>query len=328
MNIKEHHDIAIVEVAAPGYNISRTRASYVEPDIAIITAIGAEHLKQHGGRIENVIENKSRVAYGLSDGGYMIIPDQKKYSTKDKMKEYIRNINPTVNVLSFGEDDDNDAYIESKEFKNPGWDVLVNINKKRYSVFIPFLEEYAVKAILPCLLTCDLLGLDVTEVAKEYEGIKNYSSSGNFYKIDFEDKSFYLYDQCRRGILDGFKETLNVISLLQPKNGGRKIALFSEFISFSEAGVEEVNLDEFRELFSKSGLDIFLSTHRFHEHINVLPDKNIWKEHFSDLPASVDEILGMLQDEDMLFVRATRKSNAKVLTNAILERAITVRQFY
>lgn len=56
----------------------------MKPDIAVITNIGPEHLRQHGGSIENVIENKSRVAYGLKDNGLIIIPNQKEYNTKEK----------------------------------------------------------------------------------------------------------------------------------------------------------------------------------------------------------------------------------------------------
>ena len=91
-SIQEDNEVVIVEVAAPGYRVAKRRSRYVTPDIAVVTNIGPEHLKQHGGSIENVITNKARTAYGLNDGGLMIIPDQKEYDTKTKMKKVIHKI--------------------------------------------------------------------------------------------------------------------------------------------------------------------------------------------------------------------------------------------
>ena len=57
---------------------------------------------------ENVIENKSRIAYGLNDNGIIIIPNQKEYNTKEKMTNYIKKINPILSNLQL-------KYLNQKE---------------------------------------------------------------------------------------------------------------------------------------------------------------------------------------------------------------------
>lgn len=327
-SIPKDCEIAIIEVAAPGYSLAKRRSNYVKPNIAVITNIGPEHLKQHGGSIENVIENKSRVAYGLNDKGIIIIPNQKEYNTKEKMTNYIKKINPTLQILTFGETEDNDAYIIEKEFSNLGWELEVKINEKNIRFKLPFLEEYSVKAVLPILLVCDKLNLDLNEVVKKYDNYKHYASSGNFYKITYNEKTFYLYDQSIRGILNGFKETLRVMEQMIPENNGRKIALFSEFINFEESSVKEINTNEFQTLFKNSGINSLYTIHQFSEHINVLPNKNIWIEHKTKIEDITDIILNDIKNDDILFVRAVWKTEANKLTEKILKNASLVKQYY
>lgn len=327
-SIPKDCEIAIIEVAAPGYSLAKKRANYVKPNIAIITNIGPEHLRQHGGSIENVIENKSRIAYGLNDNGIIIIPNQKEYNTKEKMTNYIKKINPTLQILTFGESEDNDAYIIEKEFINLNWELKVKINEKYIRFKLPFLEEYSVKAVLPILLVCDKLGLDLNEVIKRYDNYKHYASSGNFYKVTLNEKTFYLYDQSIRGILNGFKETLKIMEQMTPQNNGRKIALFSEFINFKESSVKEINTNEFQTLFRNSGINSLYTIHQFPEHINVLHDKNIWKEHKTKIEDIIDVVLSDIKNDDMLFVRAVFDSEANKLTEKILKDASLVKQYY
>jgi len=327
-SIQKNSEVTIVEVAVPKHSVAKERAELVNPDIAIITNIGPEHLRQHGGSIENVIENKSRIAYGIKDNGIIIIPDQIEYNTKEKMTQYIKDINPTINILTFGDTSDNDAYVIKKEYTDNYWQVDAQINNKSISFSLPFLEKYAARATLPILLVCDLLNLNLEEVVQQYKEYTHFKSSGNFYKVNHENKSFFLYDQSTRGILNGFKETLELMSTLRTKNSGKKIALFSEFINFNEGSVNEIDVKEFQELIDNSGLEELYTTNLFCEHINILPNKSIWKEHKKKIKDIIPIVMENIKDNDILFVRATEESNAHLLINKILTSAKAVKQYY
>lgn len=244
------------------------------------------------------------------------------------MTKYIHEINPTLEILSFGEDSDNNAYILEKNFLDVGWNLKIKINDKEIDFTLPFLEEYSVKATLPILLVCDYLDLDLKQIVTKYKNYTHFASSGNFYKVTSYEKTFYLYDQSIRGILDGFKETLKVISQMKPQKKGKKIALFSEFINFDESSVDVVNLDEFKLLFKNSGLKSLFTINKFCEHINVLHDKSIWKEHRFSINDIMDKVIADIEDDDMLFIRATQESKADTLVKNILDNASSVEQYY
>ena len=182
--------------------------------------------------------------------------------------------------------------------------------------------------MLPILLVCDRLNLDLDKVVSRYPSYRHFESSGNYYEVQYKDKTFFLYDQSIRGILAGYKETLKIIANMQPVGKGRKLAVFSEFVDLNESAVDLVDTQEFKGLFEKSNLDALFTINLFSEHINVLHDKSIWLEHRKDIEDITPRILNEIQDKDMLFIRATLKCKANRLVRKILEGAVHVKQFY
>ena len=70
---------------------------------------------------------------------------------------------------------------------------------------------------------------------------------------------------------------------MKPERNGRKIAELSEFTNLDDSDKSIVDVDEFQALFISAGLDVLYTAHFFSEHINVLPDKSIWKNHSFDI---------------------------------------------
>jgi len=324
-SIRKNDKIAIIEVAVPGPGRGKQRSRWVKPNICIITDIGLEHIQTHGGTLENVIANKSEVAKGLMDGGKFIIP-QKKNITNLLLKEINKYGN--FEILLFGNDEKCNAQILKQKFTDFGWDITARIEDQVINYNLPLPEEHAPLSSLSVLLTAYHLGADLNKCVEQYTSYKQYASSGHMYKLKNTEGDFFLYDQCKRGEMDAFKSTLKLIARMKPNAGGRKIVILSEFTNLEEADKSMINTDEFRSLISAANIDLLYTTHYFSEHINVLPDKNIWQNHSMDIHDLIPEIIANIKENDMVFVRGTLKSNLKELINAIFKTADVSKKYF
>lgn len=316
--------VAIVEVAVPGRGRGSRRSRWVRPNICVITDVGLEHVGSQGKTIDDIIFNKTKVANGIQQGGNFIIPE--KANLTDKIRTHIRELCDT-NILVFGESDDCDAQLLSAKFNGFSWDVIARIVDTKIEYSLPLLEDYAPKSSLAVLLTAHLLGAELTSAVREYPTYRQYASSGHFYRMGTDDFSFFLYDQSKRGEMDAFKSTLRLISRLKPKPGGRKIAVLSEFTNLEEADKSLVNVEEFATLVDNANIDILFTVHLFPEHINVLKNKAIWRNHSFAIEDIIPEIVDEIGPEDMIFVRGTLKSNLSLLIEKINEKFATLETY-
>ena len=315
-SIRKNDEIVIVEVAVPAPRRGQKRSSWINPNLCVITDIGLEHIKSHGGKIENVIVNKSEVAASLQKGGKFIIP-QKGELTQKLKKSILKH--GDFEILLFGEDNSCNAYIIKQEFNGFGWNITAQIESETIEYILPLLEEYAPKNSLAVLLTAYHLGINLEKAVKNYNSYSQYGSSGNFYKLSGKSGSFYLYDQSKRGEMDAFKSTLRLIKMMKPKNNARKIVILSEFTNLEEADSSIINIDEFKELINEANIDLLYTTHYFTEHINVLENKDIWKNHSFDINNIQKEIIDEIKKDDIVFIRGTLKSNLDSLVKKIIE---------
>lgn len=322
--IRSNDVLAIIEVAVAAAGRGRRRSAWVLPDLCVITDIGLEHIKLHGGSLANVIHNKAEVAKGLKQGGVFIIPNRKGITSQ--LKSAIEQ-HGNYNILLFGGSDECNAQLLKKEFNNFGWKIKARIEDQVVEYSLPLLEDYAPLSSLSVLLAAYHLGGDLSRCTQEYSSYKQFSSSGNFYEIENKKGKFHLYDQSKRGEMDAFKSTLQLISRIKPKNSGKKIAIFSEFTDLNEADKSIINNDEFRLLFEKSGIDILYTAHYFTEHINVLSDRSIWVEHSFNIEDIIPNIISTINNNDIVFIRGTLKSGLSELVKAIVNGGSIINRY-
>ena len=89
-----------------------------------------------------------------------------------------------------------------------------------------------------------------------------------------------------------------------------------------------IDINEFSKLINKANIDLLYTGHRFAEHINVLDDKNIWKNHAFDITELGDEVLDSIEENDILFMRGNYESKMEKLFDIIIERSKLIQQFY
>lgn len=269
--IRPEDAVAIIEVSGSNGKRILRRAEAVQPDFTIITSIGHEHIHRHGS-ISTAIHRKTSVTRFLSPGGYCLLPAGRYLNALQKAA---LEHNPNCRIEIFGDHPDSAARIISKEFDDYGWQVTANIADSILSYRVPFVEEHSVEASLAELLTIQLLGLDVRKAADQYGQLTQFESSGQLYRVELDGREFVLYDQSKRGGIEGYESFFKTLRYLEPDSGGKKIVLTSAYVDSEDNELDNIEGHRFAELTCHSNIDAFFTVEHFADQKDVLPDKSL-----------------------------------------------------
>ena len=304
-SMKQKNDLFFLEIPVATKEKITRRSRLINPDIGVITSIGHENIERFKS-IDNIIQNKLSITAGIKKGGKLLIPHDDRYYAKIK-KEALKYKH--VDILTYGSSRRCNANLLYKEFRDFGWNVIAKIEDKVVAYRVPFFEDYAVSASLGVLLCAYHLGLDIHKAADEYYTCENFKSSGIFYEVLYKNKRFYLYDQSNRGGIEGYESFFKTMSYIKPEKNGKKILLTSEFVDYDDGEMKFIDTKKFQKLIKSSGIKALYSVEKFSEHIDVLEDKSIWKNHSLDFNNIKDEIIDSIESGDILSVKGIFESN-------------------
>ena len=317
-------EIAIIEVAIPAAGIGQDRSFFIRPDICVITGIGLEHLSSHKS-ISNLIINKAAIVTGLRPGGKCIVNTDDPYFNQicAAIKTYTN-----CEIVTFGSSSTCSGQLISQQFAGFQWQVSANILGEEINYTLPLIEDYAPLASVGVLLVAKLLGAEVNLCASQYKTYKNYESSGNLYEVQRGEGSFFIYDQSRRGEWKGFESMFELMSRLQPKNKGRKVAVLTEFINLEDNPNAPIDCEKMTDLIGKAGINVLYSVHRFKEHMAMLSPKIDWKRHGETLLDIQDEIMTDILPDDMVFIRGIEDVRLDKLVAKLLTLGTSVKKLF
>lgn len=306
---------AIVEVAVPASGIGRERALLVRPDYCVFTGIGPEHMRSHR-TLERLLHNKADVVSGLRPGGRCLLNSDDEHA--EALRAAIRERSDCP-LLTFGSAPGCDGRLLGARFIDTRWRVSAEILGERVEYELPLMESYAPIASVGVLLMARLLGADLTRSAAEYPSYRNFMSSGNLYRVHAVTGAFLLYDQGRRGELKGFESMFELMARMHPAEGGRKIAVVSEFINLEDNPEVEPDLARMRGLMERAGIDLLYTVKAFKRHAAAVPATTEWRLHGDRVEVIEADLVATLRANDMLFVRGVLKAGLSGLAERLRE---------
>lgn len=306
--------VAIVEVAVPASRIGQERAFFVRPDYCVITGIGPEHLKSHK-TLEDLVHNKAGVVAGLRPEGRCLLNGDDPYFRQ--LREAVGDLSACP-ILVFGSAPDCEGRLVDAVFEDFRWHVRADILGEGIEYDLPLLEHYAPLASVGVLLQAKLLGADVAACVGEYADYRNFQSSGNLYRIPVGQGAALIYDQTQRGEIKGFESTFELMSRLQPPQGGRKIAVLSEFINLDDNPGFQVDIAHMRALMARAGIDLLFTVNEFERYAEAVPAGVEWRKHGKNQEDIRESLLTSVQENDMVFLRGVLSSQLGKLTQALL----------
>ena len=304
MQIPDDTQTAVLEMAMSGFKEISPMSCAATPDVAVITNIGSSHMEMLGSR-ENICRAKLEILDGLKDDGVAIFNGdepllrEKNYSfkkifwisTKDRNADYF-----AYNI----------KYID----KSTVFDVSLR-GKIYTNVKIFTLGEHNVYAALFACAVGDTLGLSENEIKL---GLEKYQSADMRQQI-YDIYNITVIEDCYNASPESMTAALNVLKNIEVKSGGKRIALLGDM---RELGV---NSCEYHIAVGKQAAhcsDMLFTLGNEAKNIAVgartcgMDERNIIVNLDCDAySATVSELVEVLNDGDVLLVKASRAVRAE-----------------
>lgn len=190
-------------------------AVMVDPDVAIVSSIGPQHLETFK-TIENIQATKMELVENLVTGGVAILNYDNQY-----IKNYQVN-RKDIKVYSYGLDSTNyDLYATNIEYLNDGmsFTVIDNTTNRNYEIKTKLLGKHNIYNVLAALIVCKVKGYDLDRTCQLFNKVKPVEHRLQLKKIS--DDTIIIDDAFngnREGILEG-------ITILSKYEGYKKIII-------------------------------------------------------------------------------------------------------
>lgn len=115
------------------------------------------------------------------------------------------------------------------------------------------------------------------------------------------------------------KNSLNdffkIVNKKNKKNGIKNIVVLSEM--YLNEDMSDLEFEHVQKIVSSDSIDQIFTIGEFKNHINILEDFKIWKNHANKIEDIMDEILNELNHNDNLFIKVNKNHNVQSLVDKI-----------
>jgi UDP-N-acetylmuramoyl-tripeptide--D-alanyl-D-alanine ligase len=319
-DIGETDTVELTEVGCgANTNLNRTRGKVINPDIVFYTQIGLAHMDFHK-TLEGLLTNKAAVLAGLKNNGICIV--NSSISCFDEFIDKIKCEKPDVNILTYGEHENDIAYVVKKEFDLhlQGWRVEANIENEIISFFHPLFHQFVPIMSVGILLVIKRLGFNIQQAARDFLSFKAYETMGQLLKIKKNTADIWFYNQSRRGgginsIVSAFMDLNNF------KITGKVVALLGS-MSIKEDEKNTLMLHQHTAIEINNSQISRLYTTGIHMDIvqKNLDEPSVLVKHSDNYEELMDDIINDLNDGDMLFIKGHASLNLARLAKMILNK--------
>lgn len=218
-NIREEHEIAVLEMGINHFGEMGRLAKVARPDICVITNIGLCHLENLGDR-DGVLKAKTEMfSYKQPNAKIVLNGDDDKLITVKEWDGY--------QPLYFGLSTDMDAYAEDiQSLSLRGTKCTLHLGEDTVSVLIPIPGHHMVYNALAGALIGHELGLTSAQIKAGIESLVPVSGRNNL----IETEKFLIIDDCYNANPISTKASLDVLATADC----RKVAILGDMFELGE----------------------------------------------------------------------------------------------
>lgn len=218
-NIREEHEIAVLEMGINHFGEMHRLAKMARPDICVITNIGLCHLENLGDR-DGILKAKTEMFdYIQPEAKIILNGDDDKLITVKGWDGY--------EPLYFGLSTAHDAYAEDiHSLSLKGTSCTLHLGDKSLEVLIPIPGHHMVYNALAGALVGRELGLTAEEIKAGIEALTPVSGRNNMIETD----DFLIIDDCYNANPVSTKASLDVLALADT----RKVAILGDMFELGE----------------------------------------------------------------------------------------------
>lgn len=299
---KHSDEVAVVEMGTSGPGEIHPLSMAVEPDIAVITNVGASHLERLGS-LDNVFKEKATIADGLRKGGLLVV------NADDVRLSKLRS-NKSRRVLTFG--------IKRGVIKPEGltWDARAcasfRIGRTEFRLNVPGIHN--VYNALAAIAVATSLRMPKSTVARALE---NFHAANMRMEIR-NGVGIKVVSDCYNANPSSTRMALQTIGSLE--RSGRKIAVLGDMLELGDKSAELHR--EIGELVARMRFDLLVAVGKWSENTRAGAlacgmDKES-AVHFEDTEKAMTFLSENVRFGDILLVKGSRGMKMERIVERLL----------
>ncbi|MCX7641691.1 MAG: UDP-N-acetylmuramoyl-tripeptide--D-alanyl-D-alanine ligase [Elusimicrobiales bacterium] len=176
LETQKKHRYGVFEIGSSLVGEVDKLSKIINPDIAVITTIAAEHM-EFFKNMENVFRAETEVIKNLKKNGKIIVNGDNKY---------LQRLTNLKNVISFGFSKKNSLFIEKGNS-----DFIFNYKNKKYHIRLKNDIEHNYLNAAAAFIACDLLSIPTNKIIKSLESFEGVEMRMQIIK---REKSIIIFD--------------------------------------------------------------------------------------------------------------------------------------
>ncbi len=301
--LKHSDEMAVVEMGTSGPNEIRPLSLATEPNIAVITNIGASHLERLQD-LEGVYREKINITAGLQEGGLLIVnADDPHLSRVRSTKRY--------KVMTFGI---RRGILKPENLKfDENACASFRIGRVEYHLNVPGIHN--VYNALAAIAVGESLRIPKTEIAK---ALDDFAATGMRMEIR-NAFGFRVVSDCYNANPSSTRMALQTIGNLS--NANHRIAVLGDML---ELGTDASKLHfEIGQMIPENNFDLLLTIGKYSKEIRkgaisrgLRREKAVHFETIQELALFLSEHLGI---DDVVLVKGSRGMHLEKLVDALMK---------
>ncbi len=290
-NIKEEHEVAVLEMGISDFGEMHRLSKMVKPDICVMTNIGLCHLENLKTR-DGILKAKSEIFDFASPSCTAILNgDDDKLITLKSIKE--------IHPFFYGMKNENDIHAENiKDLNLEGIQCDICWNGQRVPVTIPIPGMHMVYNALAGAMVGITLGLSMKEIQEGIEVLKPTKGRNNILSIH----NMTIIDDCYNANPVSMRRSIDVLS----KASGRKVAVLGDMGELGEN--EEMLHYEIGEYAAEHNIDSLICVGALCEKMEqgaLKAKTNMEVIHYKDVDTLLSNLLNHVKAGDTILVKAS-----------------------
>ncbi len=296
LNIREEHEIAVVEMGISDFGEMHRLAAIAKPDICVITNIGQCHLENLKSR-EGILKAKTEIFDFLKkDGAICLNGDDDLLSTLQEIKG--------IQPLFFGLNEKNMIHATNVVSRGlEGTNCTIHRKEETIDVLIPIPGGHMVQNALAATAVGTVLGLSMELIRQGIAAAQTISGRSNLIKTG----KYLVIDDCYNANPMSMKAAVDLLSYADT----RRVAILGDMFELGE------NSDrlhyEIGSYAAKSETEVLILIGENAKHMSdavdeycaVHSDRNCKKYYFAGRSEAMKELQSILKEHDAILVKAS-----------------------
>lgn len=287
------------------------RAKMINPDVAMITTIQPDHIEFYKS-IDGIINAKTDILKEVKSGGTAILNRDSPYF---ELQRTTLESKFTGRVLTFGEHPESDIRLMNVLVDDSACKADVVIDGRMLDVIVPHPGRHMLQNATAALAAVYALGADWEKAARDLRDVPKMAGRADIQTRPCKDGTYTLIDDAYSANPGSVVSALELLGMLQPNRGGRRVAVLGEMKELGDA-TRQLHL-ELREPILKTKLDkVYMLGKGIKPLWETLPDE-IRGLYAESSEAVVADLQHEIRDGDILLVKGSARS--LVAMNEILQ---------